>query len=172
MAGDVDDAAGRGGAEAGSGRLTTLAPSMAIPYGGDRVAYVSQSLADAFQAGDRLVVVQDSGDLLHVPAAVQALADAAVGKAHAAFQAMGAVPDAAITAFFDAFASRLADDTVWAAIGAANAADVTRAQARGRSTTRLIVNSAMRADMISGLQAWRDAPAARGKVLETVTHEG
>ncbi|MBP6546185.1 MAG: glutamate-5-semialdehyde dehydrogenase, partial [Phenylobacterium sp.] len=109
MVGDVDDAAGRGRAEAGSGRLTTLVPAMAIPYGGDRVAYVSQALADAFQAGDRLVVVQDSGDLLHVPAAVQALADAGVGKAHDAFQMMGEVSDAAITGFFDAFAARLAD---------------------------------------------------------------
>lgn len=172
MAGDVDDAAGRGRAEAGSGRLTTLAPSMAIPHGGDRVAYVSQALADAFQAGDRLLVVQDSGDLLHVPAAVQALADAAVGKAHAAFQAMGAVSDAAITAFFDAFAARLADDKVWADIGAANAADVAKAQARGRSTTRLTVSPAMRADMISGLQAWRDTPGARGRILETTIHDG
>ncbi|MBP9231641.1 MAG: glutamate-5-semialdehyde dehydrogenase, partial [Phenylobacterium sp.] len=154
----MDDATGRGGAEAGRGRLTALAPAMAIPYGGDRVAYVSQSLADAFQAGDRLVVVQDNGDLLHVPAAVQALAEAAVGKAHDAFQQMGEVSDAAITDFFDAFAARLADDEVWSSISAANAADVTRAQARGRSTTRLTVSPAMRADMISGLQAWRDAP--------------
>ncbi|MDP2011700.1 MAG: aldehyde dehydrogenase family protein [Phenylobacterium sp.] len=168
----MDDAAGGGRVEAANGRLTALASGMAIPYGGDRVAYVSPALAQAFQAGDRLVVVQDSGDLLHVPAAVQALADRAVGRAHDAFQKMGAVSDAAITAFFDAFAGRLADDGVWTAIGAANAADVTRAQERGRSTTRLSVNPAMRADMIAGLRAWRDAPAARGKVLETVTHEG
>lgn len=172
MAVDVDDGAGGGRVGAANGRLTALASGMAIPYGGDKVAYVSPSLAQAFQAGDRLVVVQDSGDLLHVPAAVQTLADRAVGRAHDAFQKMGAVSDDAITAFFDAFAGKLADDGVWTAIGAANAADVARAQARGRSTTRLSVSPGMRADMIAGLQAWRDAPVARGKVLETVTHEG
>nr|QQZ50365.1 aldehyde dehydrogenase family protein [Phenylobacterium glaciei] len=145
---------------------------MAIPYGGDRVAYVPQALADAFRAGDRLVVVQDSGDLLHVPATVQALAETAVGKAHDAFQKMGAVSDAAITAFFEAFAANLADETIWAAIGQANAADVTKAQGRGRSTTRLSVSATMRADMILGLRAWRDTPGVRGRVLETTTHEG
>ena len=168
----MDDGAATGRAEAATGRLTALAPGMAIPYGGDRVAYVSETLAQAFRPGDRLVVVQDSGDLLHVPAAVQAIAEAAVGRAATAFQQMGAVGDAAITAFFEAFAANLADDTIWAAIAQANAADVARAQARGRSTTRLAVSPGLRADMIAGLQAWRDAPAARGRVLETVAHEG
>ena len=45
------------------------APGQAIPYGGERVAYVSPELAAAFRAGDRLVVAQETGDLLHVPAA-------------------------------------------------------------------------------------------------------
>ncbi len=172
MADSVDDGAAGSRADAAIGRLTALAPGMAIPYGGDRVAYVSDDLARAFADGDRLVVVQDSGALLHVPAAVQAIASQAVDRACLAFQQMGGVSDAAITSFFDIFAARLADDRVWSAIATANAADVRQAQARGRSTTRLAVSPALRADMVAGLRAWRDAPVARGRVLETVAHTG
>lgn len=97
------------------GRLEALVPGQAVPFGGDRVAFVSADLAAAFKAGDRLVVIQDAGDLLHVPAAEQAIASAAVGRASDAFAAMGEVSDAAVTQFFEAFATRLADDACWAA---------------------------------------------------------
>ena len=159
-------------APAATGRLVALAAGMPAPYGGDRVAYVSQALADAFKAGDRLVVVQDTGDLLHIPSAVQALAEEAVGRAHQAFRNMAQVSDCAVTRFFDAFARALADDAVWAKILAANQDDVAQAQARGRSTTRLTVGPVMRKDMIAGLEAWRDAAPARGKVLEVIPHDG
>lgn len=168
MGSGVDDS----GAARTNGRLEALALGQAIPFGGDRVAYVSPELAAGFRPGDRLVVVQDTGDLLHIPAAEHAAAQGAVGRAAAAFTRMGEVTDAAITAFFDAFAARLADDAAWAAISAANAADVESARARGRSTTRLTASDAMRRDMIAGLQAWRDAEAPRGRVLERVDHPG
>src|SRR4051812_8256546 len=99
-------------------QLATLTPGQVVPFGGDRFARVSEALAAAFKAGDRLIVVQDSGDLLHVPAAVQALTQAAVGRALEAFAALTAVSDDQITAFYAAFAARLADDTAWAAIAA------------------------------------------------------
>ena len=169
----MDDAtASSNGAMQRTGRLEALAAGMAIPFGGDRVAFVPPDLARAFAAGDRLVVVQENGALLHVPAAVQAIAAGAVARAHAAFGALAEVSDAAITTFFDAFAANLADDGAWSAIAKANAQDVERAQARGRSTTRLAVSAAMRADMIAGLQVWRDAPAGRGRVVERVEHAG
>jgi glutamate-5-semialdehyde dehydrogenase len=152
--------------------LTSLAPGMLVPFGGDRVASVSPDLAQAFKAGDRLIVVQDTGDLLHVPAAVQAIAAAAVRRAHDAFAKMGAVTDDAITAFFAAFADKLADETVWARIAAANAADVERALARGRSTTRLKADAKMRAGMIDGLRLWQGAGSGRGTVAERVEHDG
>ncbi len=155
-----------------TGRLEALAPGQAIPFAGDRVALVTAELAAAFRPGDRLVVVQDTGDLLHIPAREHAAAHAAVRRAAAAFARMGEVSDAAITAFFEAFAAKLEDDAVWAAIAAANAADVESARARGRSTTRLIATEAMRADMVAGLRAWRDAEPPRGRVLETVRHDG
>jgi glutamate-5-semialdehyde dehydrogenase len=156
----------------GTGRLEALAPGQAIPFGGDRVAYVSPELAAAFRRGDRLVVVQDTGDLLHVPGQEQAAAEAAVARAVTAFARMGEVTDAAIATFFEAFARRLEDDAVWARIAAANAADVASAKARGRSTTRLAASDAMRADMVAGLRAWHDAEPPRGRVLEQIEHPG
>jgi glutamate-5-semialdehyde dehydrogenase len=171
--GAMDDAAARSKADASlRGRLETLAPGMPIVYGGDRVAYVSPELARAFQAGDRLLVVQETGDLLHAPHAQHEIAAAAVEKACAAFAAMGRVSDDQITAFFEAFAARLEADESWAEIAAANAQDVERAKARGRSTTRLAASEGMRRDMIAGLRVWRDAPAGRGRVLERLDHAG
>ena len=155
-----------------SGVLEKLTPGMAIPFGGNRLAIVPEELASRFKAGDRLVVVDRTGELLHVPAEVQAIASAAVGRAHAAFHRMGEVSDEAITAFFAAFAERLGDDGAWARIAEANAADVAAARARGRSTTRLAVSDAMRRDMISGLLGWKDAPGGRGRAVERIEHPG
>jgi glutamate-5-semialdehyde dehydrogenase len=153
-------------------RLETLTPGMAIPYGGDKLARVSDDLAAAFRAGDSLVVAQDSGALLRIPAAVREIAAAAVGRAVEAFARMAEVSDAQITGFFEAFAALLEDPDRWAAISEANAADVARAKALGRSTTRLAISPAMRRDMIAGLREWRDAGAGRGRVLERIDHAG
>jgi glutamate-5-semialdehyde dehydrogenase len=160
------------GEAGGSGRLQRLTAGMPIVYGGDRIAVVGDALAAAFQPGDRLLVDPDSGALLHAPAKEHRLVADAVGRAQAAFARMGEVSDGQITAFFEAFAERLADDAAWAAIAAANAEDVAKATARGRSTTRLKVSEAMRRDMIEGLRVWRDAEASRGKVLERIDHDG
>lgn len=152
--------------------LEALPAGMPVLFGGDRMTFVTPELAAVFRPGDRLVVVQDTGDLLHVPAAVGASVERATAAASAAFTALSGVPDAAITAFFEHFARRLEDETVWSRFAAANAGDVEAARARGRSTTRLAVSDAMRRDMIAGLRAWRDNPAGRGRVLEQVTHAG
>lgn len=152
--------------------LNELTAGMQIVYGGNRVAEVDAELADAFQAGDRLIVVQSSGDLIHIPAGDWDIAQGAVGRASAAFGHMGAIDDEAISRFFDEFASRLADDTAFAAILAANEADVASAKARGRSTTRLELSPKMRADMIDGLQTWGAAASGRNEVVDTVEHPG
>jgi glutamate-5-semialdehyde dehydrogenase len=167
MGSAVDDG---GAAKRGGARLEALSPGQPVPFGGDRVAYVSAELAAAFKAGDRLLIAD--GALLHVPAAEHALVEAAVGRAAGAFAAMGEVSDDAITRFFHAFAARLADEGVWGKIADANARDVETARARGRSTTRLQVSETMRSDMVAGLRAWADAEASRGKVLERVDHAG
>jgi glutamate-5-semialdehyde dehydrogenase len=107
-----------------------------------------------------------------VPGAVQRLVSMAIDGACAAFARMRSVEDAAITAFYDHFAARLADSTVWGGIAAANAEDVRAAQARGRSTTRLAVSERMREAMIRGLAAWQAMPSPRGAVVETIGHAG
>ncbi len=155
-----------------SEQLTQLTAGMQIPFGGDRVAIVSAELAAAFEAGDRLVVVQTSGDLLHVPAADWAVAQAAVGAAAEAFGGMATVTDEQITAFYRTFARRLADDEVFAPIAAANRSDVDQARTRGATTTRLVLSERMRAGMVEGLRLWAEAPSGRGSVIETVRHEG
>jgi len=154
------------------GRLEQLTAGMAIPFGGDRLTHVSEALAAAFQPGDRLIVIQETGELLRVPAEAHDLAALAVERAAAAFAEMNRADDAAITAFFDEFAQRLQSDAAWAPIAAANDADVERARARGRSTTRLAASPQMRADMIAGLTEWRDAAPSRGRLVERIEHPG
>ena len=152
--------------------LEALHAGMPIPFGGDKVALVSPELAQAFTAGDQLVIVQDTGALLHIPASEAAIAEHAVGAAVAAFGEMGSVSDDAITAFYHAFAHRLEDESSFAPIAAANQADIASAQARGRTTTRLELSASMRADMISGLRTWASAGSLRNQVDETIEHDG
>jgi glutamate-5-semialdehyde dehydrogenase len=155
-----------------SGLLTALTAGMAVPFGGDRVAYVDDALAAAFRPGDRLVVVQTDGALLHIPAAEHALVDAAVRAAHEAFARLAGLGDGPVDRFYEAFADRLADPAVVDRITAANRADVASAKARGRSTTRLVLSDKMRADMIAGLRGWRSMPSGRDSVVRRVEHEG
>ncbi len=155
-----------------SERLTHLEAGMPIIYGGNKVVQVPAELAAAFQGGDRLVVVQDTGALLHIPADDWDTAAGAVGAAWTAFGQMGTVTDGQITAFYEAFADRLADDGAFAPIARANDSDVEQARQLGRSSTRLILSDVMRGDMIEGLRTWARAGAGRGSVTETVAHDG
>ncbi len=153
-------------------KLTSLTPGMPIPWGGDRITHVTDELAAAFTTGDRLVVVQDTGDLLHIPEPAWKTAAAAVDAATAAFAELRSVTDDSITAFYLAFADRLENDETFAPIAAANAADMESAAARGRSTTRLELTPKMRADMIDGLRSWASTPSIRGQITQTVDHDG
>lgn len=154
------------------GRLETLTPGMPIVYGGDKVAHVDEELAAAFHAGDRLIVVQTTGDLLHIPAADAAVAERSVDAAYGAFSDMGTVSDDQISSFYDAFATRLDHASPFAAIAAANRDDIAAAKDRGRSTTRLELSEKMRSGMVAGLRMWREAPVGRGELVETVRHDG
>lgn len=153
-------------------RLTRVEPGMEIVYGGDRVLRVPADVAARFVAGDALVVVEATGQLLHIPAAERAVADRAVSAAQAAFRRMGAVTDAQISCFYEEFAARLEDEAVWAEIAAVNERDVAAARVRGRSTTRLVADARLRQGMIDGLRGWVTAPSCRGRILETVEHPG
>jgi glutamate-5-semialdehyde dehydrogenase len=153
-------------------RLDSLTAGMPIPYGGDKVTHVPAELAEAFVRGDRLIVVQDSGALLHIPGDVWDIAGDAVDAASHAFGAMGAVSDDQISHFYELFAARLEDDAAFAPIAAANADDVTSARRRGRTTTRLELTATMRSGMVEGLRMWASVPSRRGSVIETVSHDG
>ncbi len=153
-----------------SGRLESLAAGQTIVFGGDRVTTVPESLAAAFRAGDRLVVVQETGDLLHIPHAEHALVTTAVDEATAAFAALASVTDEQISEFYDEFARRLEDDASFAPIAGANAGDVMSATERGRATGRLRLSTSMRADMIAGLRTWRDIETRRSQHVGEVRH--
>jgi glutamate-5-semialdehyde dehydrogenase len=155
-----------------SQRLTSLTTGQQVVYGGDRITTVPSELANAFVAGDRLVVVQTDGALLHVPAAEHAIVDGAVENAVAGFAELSQVSDDAISTFFARFAELLESDESFGPIQVANASDIEAALARGRSTTRLELGAGMRADMIRGLRVWRDADGGRDASLFTADHDG
>jgi glutamate-5-semialdehyde dehydrogenase len=155
-----------------SEQLTSLEAGMAIPWGGTNVTRVSAELAAAFESGDSLIVLQHSGELLHLPRTAVQTASAAVGRAVDAFGAMGSVTDEQITSFYTAFADALSDDITFAPISVANERDVSSARERGRSATRLILDDVMRQGMVDGLRGWADERSGRGKVVGSVPHDG
>lgn len=160
--------------------LESLTAGAMIPYRGDRYAVVDDELAAAFAPGDALHVDQATGELLHIPANVRRVVTEQVDAAVAAFEVLRSAPREQIRRFFTRFAEALADDALWSGVAAANAADVERARAAGRSTTRLEVSDRMRADMIGGLREWAailadsadDGAAASRDRRQVVRHEG
>ena len=153
-------------------RLRALEAGMPVIFGGDRITHVSNALAEAFTEGDRLLVLDRTGDLLHIPLAAGDAAAKSVERATKAFSEMASVSDGQIDAFYLSFADRLADDAIFASISAANARDVRKAHDRGRSTTRLELGASMRAAMIEGLRGWAASESTRGAHVETVRHDG
>lgn len=152
--------------------LTKLEVGMPIVYGGNRVTIVDAGLADAFTDGDRLVVVQDSGDLLHIPAGDWDRAVEAVDAAVDAFTRFGSVTAEQLTHFYQAFASYLEDESSFEPIAEANVVDVDDATNRGRSITRLVLSEQMRGDMVAGLRLWAGRDVGRAEVIERIDHDG
>jgi glutamate-5-semialdehyde dehydrogenase len=155
-----------------SDELTQLQAGTPILFGGNRLLRVPEAIATNFRPGDSVVVVEDTEEMLLIPARERRIAEAAVETARSAFGTLATASDAAISNFYRAFAERLADDALWSRIQQVNAEDVAAAQARGRSTTRLVANEKLRGLMIEGLRGWIDAESRRGQVLETVQREG
>lgn len=153
-----------------TGVLSKLSVGQVIPFAGNRWTTVSSSLADSFVQGDRLVVVQETGQLLHIPQAIFELADHAVTQAQFAFGAMSSVTPAEISDFYDSFANNLEDPRIFNRIAAANEEDVERAKSAGRSTTRLLIDEKMRTEMIGSLRMWRDLRDTRDVLGNLVEH--
>jgi glutamate-5-semialdehyde dehydrogenase len=152
--------------------LGELTAGQRIVFGGDRVVVVDEDLAAAFSAGDRLVVVQSTGSLLHIPAEEHGIVDLAVSNALDGLAQLAHCSDDSISGFFHHFAASLDDDAAFAPIAEANRRDVDAAVAAGRSTTRLVLSESMRTDMAAGLRVWRDSPAERGRIEHVVAHDG
>lgn len=150
----------------------SLEAGQKIPFGGSSWVEVSAELAAAFRPGDHVVVVQDTGDLLHLPQEVVAITAQAVETAKAGFVGLQAVTAEAISGFYESFARRLADDHIFAAIAKANGVDVESAHRRGRSTTRLVLDDKMRRSMIEALMMWRDTADTRHRVVDFIEHGG
>ncbi|MEY3091586.1 MAG: hypothetical protein RIU67_369 [Actinomycetota bacterium] len=151
-------------------RLTRLESGQLIPFGGDRVTVVSDELASSFVPGDRLVVVQETGDLIRVPASVSELVQSAVSRARRAFSELSRVDDANIDRFYDEMATRMEDDRIMSSVLRANGEDVDDARSRGRSTTRLELTDKMRRDMIEGVRIWRRIDVTRDASISVVDH--
>jgi len=153
-------------------QLTSLPRGTQLLFGGDQLIAVPDAIADRFQPGDSVVIAEATLEVLLIPKREKQLATDQVTRALNAFEVVRSASDASIASFFELFATRLADDTIWRAIEEANAADVASAKARGRSTTRLATSAAMRSSMIEGLRGWTSATSRRGQVLEVVQHDG
>jgi glutamate-5-semialdehyde dehydrogenase len=154
-----------------SSRLTHLDEGQLLVFGGDRVAEVPAELARSFASGDRLVIVQDTGELLHIRRSEHEMVSQAVGRATDAFAALADCSDDQITSFFDLFADRVDDDGSFAEVLEANHMDVDAALSRGRSTTRLVLSADMRRDMAAGLRSWGTSPIRRQQLVSTTQHE-
>jgi len=152
--------------------LERLEAGMPVLTASGQVIRVSAELAARFQPGDSLAVVAHSGELLRIPAVEKQIATTAVTRCVNAFQAMGSVTDAQISAFYEHFAGALETASIWRKIAEVNVQDVADTRARGRSTTRLVATEKLRKDMIDGLRGWISAPSRRGQILETVQQAG
>lgn len=150
--------------------LLQLEPGMKILALGNRVIDVDEQLARTFKPGDKLCVVEKTGEVLLVPASESRLVQDSVARAAAAFTRMNSVTDDQISEFFRTFAGALGDAGIWNDIANINAEDVARARANGRSTTRLEANDNMRRGMIEGLEGWVAASSVRGRVIEAIEH--
>jgi glutamate-5-semialdehyde dehydrogenase len=123
-------------------------------------------------ATDRVVPVARTGQILVIPADAYAAAADAVGEAQRALSELATIRPERVSDFFRAFATRLADASVWGAVVEANRADVEDAEGRGRGTSRLRVSDAMRAAMVDGLAGWASTPTRVGRVVERREGEG
>lgn len=147
--------------------LSSIEAGMPILYGGNKLTYVPEDVATAFKPGDELHIHDGTGEILHVPAAVRRLVRDVVDQSVLAAAVLRATDERQIMQFFDRFAGRLGDDSIWERIETANSADVATALSIGRSTTRLKLGANTRRDMIAGLQAWSKEA---GKLAHIVQH--
>ena len=133
---------------------------------------VTQAFADSLQEGDEVLALSASAELRRLPREIVELVEYAVDDAANAFQLLSEVSDASINEFFVLAARSLADEETFAHIQMINASDVQSAEARGRSTTRLVLSESMRQEMIEALSLWSVAPMSRDSLVNSTQHSG
>lgn len=130
---------------------------------------IGVDIAARFRPGDLLFGI-DGSRILHVPEDVNERVRGAVDRAAEAFDALQTCDQTRVTRFFELFMAVLDDHSVVEALKAANASDVERARAKGRSTTRLVVTDSMLVAMRGALDLWRNAVVRPNTATETVDH--
>ena len=139
---------------------------------GTRVIEIDDEFSTSLEDGDIVLGIASSGSLKRIPSSTQTLVSDAVMQAVSAFDDLATCSDDAVNTFFDEAASLLARDEVFDEIAQANSTDVASARNRGRSTTRLILSSKMRSDMVSAFRMWRDLELSREEKISEVIHDG
>jgi glutamate-5-semialdehyde dehydrogenase len=146
-----------------------LQPHDKVLIGGELVE-IGKEIADAFVDGDRLIATTSAG-LLLVPKADSDLVASCINESVSAFSALEDVTDSQIMSFYEGFARRLKDEAIFSQIREANERNIADAQAKGRSTTRLVLSESMRQDMIDALLIWKELVTSN-TVRETLNHDG
>lgn len=130
---------------------------------------IPEDVRSRFKDGDQLFAT-DSGRILHVPADVLLDVDQCVQRAKQATQGLKVAPDESISGFFRRAAELLTDQSVRKELRQVNEADVQRAEAVGRSTTRLKLDDRMLDAMQESFEIWADQPVQREEVVEELEH--
>ena len=150
----------------------------ALPSAGDRIlvgtemVVVDSAFAASLEEGDSVLGIAATGAVRRIPAGVDRLVDEGLARATTAFSQMRSIPDAMVTDFYARAADLMSDDAVFEGIARANQEDVDSALARGRSTTRLVLDSRMRSDMVAAFGMWRDSAVGASERISVHEHDG
>lgn len=139
---------------------------------GSELVEVSSDFASQIEAGDVVLGVVATRDLKRISSATHSLVSECVDLAASAFAELATVSESAINKFFDEAANLLSTDSVFDEIARVNADDVSHARSKGRSTTRLVLSSKMRSDMVAAFRMWRDLELPREMLIDQVIHNG
>ena len=139
---------------------------------GTHVIEIDDEFSQSLEEGDIVLGIATTGSLKRIPSHTQSLVSDAVSHALSAFEGLAACSDSAVNEFFNEAASLLANDDVFDDIAQANSSDVSSARSRGRSTTRLVLSSKMRSDMVAAFRMWRDLELSREEKISDVVHDG
>lgn len=139
---------------------------------GSTLMTVPEEFVESLQPGDKIVGVEQSGVLRRIPHEVHQMVSESVSASLRAFRTLSSCSAEDIRLFFSTAATLLQDDANFESIQRANTVDVEDARRRGRSTTRLVLSTQMRKDMIVAFEMWRDLSVTPFVLTDTTEHSG